>query len=241
MRNEAFAHGTSSPTQGGVSTVDRRVVVAEDHPLMLKAIVQILDEANGFEVVGSATTGAQVAPLVARTNPDLVLLDLQLPILDGLSCLASLREHHPRVTVVVFSGSDGQEEIERALRGGAAAFVAKSIDPFDIPAVLRQALDGNVYYTTPRVSRETVAEAQHERDDEGVRSRTGLTPRELEILASVSRGLSNRAVGKELFLSDQTVKFHLHRIYGKLGVANRTGAAGMAHKLGLVRDLAYAS
>jgi DNA-binding NarL/FixJ family response regulator len=221
--------------------VDRRVVVAEDHPLMLKAIVQILDEAHGFEVVGSATTGVQVAPLVARTNPDLVLLDLQLPILDGLSCLALLREHHPGVTVVVFSGSDDQEEIERSLRGGAAAFVAKSIDPFDIPAVLRAALEGNVYYTTPRVSRETVAKAQHKRDDEGVRSRTGLTPRELEILVAVAGGLSNRATAKELFLSDQTVKFHLHRIYGKLGVANRTEAAGMAHKLGLVRDLAYAS
>ena len=134
----------------------------------------------------------------------------------------------------------GGKPLQEALREGAAAFVAKSIDPFDLPAVLRAALTGSVYFSTPQVSRETVVDFEVEAEQEAARRSAGLTPRELEILGAVSNGLSNRAIGAELFLSDQTVKFHLHRIYRKLGVANRTEAAGLAHRLGLLRDLARA-
>ena len=217
-----------------------RIVVVEDHPLMLKAILEILEQDSGFEVAGSATSGAQVAPLVARARPNLVLLDLQIPGLDGLNCLRQLRESSTRASVVVFSGVENGETIEQALREGAAAFVSKSIDPFDLPAVLRAALSGSVYFSTPQVTRETLADFQSEADHEQARRSTGLTPRELEILVAVSSGISNRAIGTQLFLSDQTVKFHLNRIYKKLGVANRTEAAGHAHRLGLVRDLANA-
>lgn len=217
-----------------------RIVVVEDHPLMLRALVEVLEQDGGFEVAGTATSGAQVAPLVARARPDLVLLDLQIPGLDGLGCLRQLRESSSRASVVVFSGVESRETIEQVLREGAAAFVSKSIDPFDLPAVLRAALLGSVYFSTPQVTRETVADVQSAADHEQARRSTGLTPRELEILVAVSGGLSNRAIGTELFLSDQTVKFHLNRIYKKLGVANRTEAAGQAHRLGLGRDLAHA-
>jgi two-component system, NarL family, nitrate/nitrite response regulator NarL len=198
---------------------------------------QILAE-GGFDVVGNATSGLQVAPLVARSNPDLVLLDVAMPGLDGLSCLSLLRERHPQVSVVLLTGSQDADTIERALALGASAYVAKSIDPLDLPAVLRQALEGNVYYTTPRVRRDAVVRLTLERDQEQVRRETGLSPRELEILASVSKGLSNRAIGKELFVSEQTVKFHLQRIYRKLGVANRTEATRIAHQLGVAPELA---
>jgi len=217
-----------------------RVVIADDHPLLVKAISQILEDAKTFEVVGSTSSGLQVEPLVSRTSPDLVLLDVQMPGLDGLSCLALLRERHPDVTVVVFSGSNCSDTIERALTMGASAYIAKSIDPLDLPAVLRQTLVGTVYYATPGISQESVAENRRASDDERVRELTGLTARELEVLGSVAKGLSNREIGRELFLSDQTVKFHLNRIYKKLGVANRTEAAGRAHRLGIVRDLARA-
>jgi DNA-binding NarL/FixJ family response regulator len=223
----------------GASSV--RVVVVDDHPLMLEATTLALEHANGFEVVGSATTGPQVEPLVSRTRPDLVLLDMGLPGLDGLSCLAVLRERHPAVRVIFLSGCDDPETIESTLRGGALAFITKAIDPSDLPSVVRQALNGNVYYTSLQISRETVARVSRESDHEDVRRATGLTPRELEILAAVARGLSNRVVGQELFLSDQTVKFHLHKVYRKLRVANRTEATVVAHELGLVSDVAYAS
>ena len=224
-----------------VDHTKKRVVIADDHPLVVEAIAQVFRDEGEFEIIGTAASGAQVAPLVARTSPDLVLLDLQMPVLDGLSCLALLREKHPHVKVVVFSGSEHREQIELALSTGAAAYIAKSINPLDIPAMLRQALAGNVYYSTPRVDPQAISHMRQTSEREQVRGETGLTTRELEILTAVSEGLSNRQVGKKLFLSDQTVKFHLHNIYGKLGVSNRTEAAGVAHQLGLFRTAATAT
>jgi DNA-binding NarL/FixJ family response regulator len=215
----------------------RRVVIVEDHPLMQSALEATLERADGFTVVGTATTGLQAEPLVSRTKPDLVLLDLQLPGLDGLSCLALLRERHPEATVVVLSGLEDDEIVDRALSGGAAAAVKKSISPADLPVLLRQVLGGSVHFATPRIARAVVtqagrqsqlAEARAEARDE-----TGLTARELEVLEMVARGLPNRTVAEQLFLSDQTVKRHLRKVYRKLGVANRTEAALTAYRLGL--------
>jgi DNA-binding NarL/FixJ family response regulator len=221
--------------------VQTRVVIVEDHPLMLSALRETLEQADGFAVVGTANSGLQVEPLVSRTRPDLVLLDLQLPALDGLSCLALLRERHPQATVVVLSGLENDETVEKALLGGATAYMNKSITPTDLPVLLRQALLGNIHFATPRIARDVVTQATRQSRFDEARGETGLTARELEILEAVARGLSNRAVGKELFLSDQTVKFHLHKIYRKLEVANRTEAAQTAYRLGLVRNLANAA
>jgi DNA-binding NarL/FixJ family response regulator len=215
----------------------RRVVIVEDHPLMQSALEATLERANGFSVVGTATSGLQTEPLVSRTLPDLVLLDLQLPGLDGLSCLALLRERHPEMTVVVLSGIEDDEVVERALSGGAAAVVRKSIAPADLPVLLRQVLMGSVHFATPRIARAVVTQAtrqsQLDRARTEVCGETGLTARELEVLEAVARGLPNRAVAEQLFLSDQTVKRHLRKVYRKLGVANRTEAAMTAYRLGL--------
>jgi DNA-binding NarL/FixJ family response regulator len=215
----------------------RRVVIVEDHPLMQSALEATLERAEGFTVAGTATSGLQAEPLVSRTKPDLVLLDLQLPGLDGLSCLALLRERHPETTVVVLSGVEDDEIVERALSGGAAAVVKKSISPADLPVLLRQVLQGSVKFATPRIARAVVTQATRQSRLDEVRAEacgeTGLTARELEVLEMVSRGLPNRAVAEELFLSDQTVKRHLRKVYRKLGVANRTEAARTAYRLGL--------
>jgi DNA-binding NarL/FixJ family response regulator len=211
-------------------------MIADYQPLIHKAIRECLDDTSDFEFVGSAFSGAQVAELVARTSPELVLLDLHLPVLDGLDCLAVLREKFPHVTAVIVSGVEDAETIERALGAGAAAFVAKSIDPVDLPSVLRLALKCKAYFSMPRPACVAMTPPLRESKPNQACDLAGLTCREVEILAAVSRGLSNREVGKELFLSDQTVKFHLHNIYGKLGVANRTEAAAAAHRLGLAGD-----
>jgi DNA-binding NarL/FixJ family response regulator len=204
---------------------------------MQSALEATLERAEGFTVVGTATSGLQAEPLVSRTQPDLVLLDLQLPGLDGISCLALLRERHPDTTVVVLSGVEDDEIIERALSGGAAALVKKSISPADLPVLLRQVLQGSVKFATPRIARAVVTKATRESQLDVVRAEacgeTGLTARELEVLEMVARGLPNRAVAEELFLSDQTVKRHLRKVYRKLGVANRTEAARTAYRLGL--------
>src|SRR3954454_1529754 len=123
-----------------------KIVVADDHKLMLNALCQVLEEAEDFEVVGETDSGAHVLPLVARHNPDLVLMDVRMPGMDGLSALSLIRERHPDVKVVLISASSDQGDIEAALRRGAAGYLVKSINPTDVPAALRQAFYGTAFY-----------------------------------------------------------------------------------------------
>ncbi len=203
-----------------------RVLIADDHRLMLEGIRAALGGADDIEVVGEAQDGSQVLPLVSELKPDVVLLDIRMPKLDGLACLERLRKLHPQVKVVVLSVFNDPDHIEAALKRGANGYIVKSINPLDLPSALRQAVDETVYnvlgvpeHDQPRHAREA-----------------GLTDREITILAGVARGLSNRALGKELWVTEQTVKFHLTNIYRKLDVANRTEAARAAYRLGIVES-----
>ena len=196
-----------------------RVLIADDHRLMVAGIRRALEAEDEIEVVGEATTGAAVLPLVGRTDPDVVLLDIRMPQMDGLMCLEQLRVRYPRVKVVMLSVLSDQEHIAMALARGASGYIVKTINPRDLPSALRQAVEGCVYHAIglPEVTEESEARA------------AGLTEREVAILKAVARGLSNQAIGKELWVTEQTVKFHLTNIYRKLGVANRTEAARYAY------------
>jgi len=196
-----------------------RVLLADDHPLMLAAIRTALEADPDVEIAGEATTGAQVMPLVSRARPDVALIDLRLPEVDGFTCLERIREQHPDVKVIVFSAVDEPDEIARALGEGAIAYLDKRIDPRDLGAVIRQAVAGAV------VCLGVLDRAAPRRGSKAA----DLSERELEILDGVARGLSNRAIAEELWVSDQTVKFHLRNIYRKLGVGNRTEAAKYAY------------
>jgi DNA-binding NarL/FixJ family response regulator len=201
-----------------------KVLIADDHKLMVDGTKQALEKAGGFEVVGEASNGAQVLPLVRRLRPDLVLLDWRMPQMDGLTCLAKIRKDFPDVKVAMLSVSQDPELIQTALKRGASAYIVKTVDPDDLAAALRQAMSGNVF-TTVGVS-----------EDPGERAAkdAGLTERELVIVRAVARGLSNEAIAKELWVAEQTVKFHLTNIYRKLDVSNRTEAARYAFEQGLV-------
>jgi DNA-binding NarL/FixJ family response regulator len=205
-----------------------KILLADDHRLTLEGIRRVLESVDDIEIVGEASSGVQVLPLIGRTNPDLVLLDIRMPELDGLACLDRIRKRHPRVKVVVISMYNDSEHIDAAFRRGACGYIVKSINPFDLPSALRQAVEGNFYYVTGLPGRA----------DDSTLKATGLTDREILILKAVARGLSNYAIGRELWLSEQTVKFHLHKIYRKLGVANRTEAARFAYEHGLVESTA---
>src|SRR5215468_3446036 len=122
-----------------------KVVLADDHQLMLSGIRRALEADGGFEIVGETQNGAQVLPLVARTKPDLVLLDLRMPNMDGLACLDEIKRRYPEIKVVMLSASTSQDLIETALRRGASAYILKTVDPTDLPSTLRQALSGNVF------------------------------------------------------------------------------------------------
>ena len=202
-----------------------KVLVADDHRLMLEAIRIVLDEADDIDVVGEATRGSQVLPLVGQTTPDVVLLDVAMPEMDGLTCLDLLQKRFPGVTVVILSGQDDPETIRSALARGAKSFVAKQIDPRDLPSALRLAAQGAVFQAT--------VEEQVTPDVEERRAR--LTPSEQRVLEALARGLSNKAIAEELWLTQQTVKFHLTNIYRRLGVTNRTEAVRHAYQHRLVK------
>jgi DNA-binding NarL/FixJ family response regulator len=200
-----------------------RVLLADDHPLMIAAVRSALESEKDFEIVGEATSGSQVMPLVSSARPDVVLIDLRLPEIDGLTCLERISAKHPTVRVLLFSGVDDRAQIAVALERGACAYLVKSIHPGDLAAVIRQAVAGS-FFCAAGLDKVAARSGAHD---------AGLSGREAEILCSVARGLSNRAIAKELWLSDQTVKFHLHNIYRKLNVANRTEAAKYAFDHGL--------
>jgi NarL family two-component system response regulator LiaR len=211
---------------GGTQVKRLKVLLADDHRLMLAGIKRALEAADDIEIVGEAYSGSQVLPLVSRTNPDVVLLDLRMPEMDGLACLDLIRKRHPEVKVVVLSVFSDSEHIETALKRGACGYIVKSVNPIDLPSAIRQVMEGAVYHALglPEVDESASARA------------AGLTEREIAILKAVARGLSNQAIGKELWVTEQTVKFHLTNIYRKLGVANRTEAARYAYQNGLVES-----
>ena len=202
-----------------------RVLIADDHPLILAGIKRALEEDDQFEVVAEARIGSQVLPLVSQTQPDLALLDLRMPEMDGLTCLDRIRKEHPKVKVVILSVSTDPEVVQTALNHGAAAYVVKSVNPIDLSSALRQALEGTVF--------SAVGLPEKTAQQDAVKA-AGLTDRETTILKALARGLSNEAIGKELWVAQQTVKFHLTNIYRKLDVKNRTEAARYAYEHGLI-------
>jgi DNA-binding NarL/FixJ family response regulator len=204
-----------------------KVVIADDHQLTLDGVRRTLEAVEDIDVVGTASSGTQVLPLVRGTQPDLVLLDIRMPGIDGITCLELLRKHHPDVKVVMLSAFSDRDQVETALAKGASAYVAKTVNPLDLPSALRQVHDGTVYHAIG------IAKPGHGADDD-----PDLTGREMSVLQALSRGLSNKAIGQEFWVTEQTVKFHLGNIYRKLGVANRTAAVHYAHEHGLVQHAA---
>jgi DNA-binding NarL/FixJ family response regulator len=180
-------------------------------------------QAEGFEVVAEARSGLEVLPLIGRTDPELVLLDLRMPGIDELACLDRIAARHPATRVVVLSVSSDPEVIQAAFEHGACGYLVKSIDLADVASAITRALDGMTYQAVglPALNEESAADA------------AGLTERELTILTGVARGISNRALAKELWVTEQTIKFHLANIYRKLRVGNRTEAARWAFAHGL--------
>jgi DNA-binding NarL/FixJ family response regulator len=206
-----------------------KVLIADDHRLMVEGIRRALEPAGDIEIVGEAAIGSQVLPLVRRLSPDVVLLDMRMPHMDGLQCLDAIRKNCPKVKVIVLSVFSDPEHIQAAFRHGACGYIVKSVNPIDLPSAIRQAVDGTVFHAIglPDSTAESVGKAN------------GLTERELAILKAVARGLSNSAIGKELWVTEQTVKFHLTNIYRKLDLANRTEAAKYAYDHGLIVSPLY--
>ena len=201
------------------------VILADDHPLFLEALREAVERA-GITVVGAVTRGDELIELANRTDElDAVLLDLSMPGYDGFKCLELLRASKPKAALIVVSASDDEGDIRRALDLGAVCFVGKATNPEDMAGALHVLLLDSVHLPPTRQngsSRGTTPESAR------------LTRREIEILRLAAEGRSNAEIAASLWVTEQTVKFHLSNIYRKLDVSNRTGASRWAQQNGLV-------
>jgi DNA-binding NarL/FixJ family response regulator len=212
-----------------------KVVVVDDHRLMVEAVRMALELDGDFDVVGWTTDAVTAPNLIADLKPEIAMVDLLMPVLDGLTLISRIKQRTPDVRVVVLSASDDQALAQHALQGGAHAFVYKHVDPRDLGGILRQVLTGPVSMTFGLPTTGSPAPA------ETGGAAVALSERELQVLKPLADGYSNAEIGEQLFLAEQTVKYHLSNVYRKLGARNRTDAVRLAVQAGLVANPVFKS
>ncbi len=209
-----------------------RILVADDHPIVRDGLIAILNTQPDFEVIGEAATGPQTVERVTALQPDVVLLDLEMPEIDGVEALRRLRETCPDVRVIVFTAFDTDERILGAVRAGARGYLLKGAPREEIFQAIRVVHAGNSLLQ-PIVASKLLRRVSQE--SPALPGPETLTPRELDVLRLLARGLENKEIAAELVISERTVKFHVSSIQGKLGAGNRTEAVVIAARQGLIK------
>jgi DNA-binding NarL/FixJ family response regulator len=212
-----------------------RVLIADDQTLLRGGVRAMLEAEADFEVVGEAADGAAAVEEALRTHPDVVLMDVHMPRLDGIEATRRLLAAGSRARILVVTTFDLDQYVFRALKAGAAGFLLKATSPGRLAEAVRTVAAGESLLD-PALTRRLVEHflARPEPDDEVQRRLDELTERERAVLRSLARGLSNAEIGAELFLSEATVKSHITRMLGKLGVRSRVQAVVLAYETGLV-------
>jgi DNA-binding NarL/FixJ family response regulator len=220
---------------GHVAGAPLRIVIADDQASVRQGLVLLLDGLPDIDVVGAAADGAQALDLVAEHHPDAILLDLNMPVLDGIGAIRRLRAEHPDVAIVVLTTYADDSSVLDALRAGARSYLTKDADHTDIARALHAAADGLTVFD-PRVHETLLAATAAPPAPEPTPAAAppdGLTQRELEILRLIARGLTNPEIAAQLYLSNHTIKTHISRIFAKTGSRDRAAAIGYAHRHGI--------
>jgi DNA-binding NarL/FixJ family response regulator len=214
-----------------------RVVIADDHPIVRDGLKKLLMLEDDLEVVGEASDGREVIELVQQIDPDVLLLDLRMPNLDGLSALQALQLANKRTRVIVLTASEDKNEFVQAMKLGCSGIVLKQTAPDLIVKSIRKVHAGEIWldsHTTAAVRRQFAAPGDLAASPAGkARERSPLSQREREIVALVAQGYKNKEMAEKMFISEQTVKNHLHNIFDKLGVSDRLELALYAIHKGL--------
>jgi DNA-binding NarL/FixJ family response regulator len=211
-----------------------RVVVVDDEPMVCAHLRTILGSAPDIEVVDEAHDGAAGVAAVRRNRPDVVLMDLRMPVLDGIAAIEQIVSLADPPVVVVLTTFDADQYVLRALRAGAAGFLVKSTPPEDLIGLVRVAAEGHTVLSPAAARRLIAASADSQPAAERARKLAGsLTEREVEVLTCLGEGLSNAQIAARLSLSEATVKGYVSRMLEKLGLENRTQAGLLAHDAGL--------
>ena len=205
-----------------------RILVADDHPMLREGLVAVLSTQPDFDVIGEASDGSEVVWLAERLHPDVILLDLEMPNADGVAALERLRNADARTRTIVFTAYDTDERILGALRAGARGYLLKGASRKEIFDAVR------IVHSGGSLLQPAVTSRLLEHVERGNERPEDLTSRELEVLDLLAHGHKNSEIAEELFISERTVKFHVSSILAKLGVGNRTEAARIAARRGLL-------
>jgi DNA-binding NarL/FixJ family response regulator len=197
-----------------------RVLLVDDHQLVRAGLASLLEPWDDLVVVGQAANGAEALDVAARTTPDVVLMDLSMPVLDGVAATRALLEAHPGTAVVVLTSFAEQNRVAEALAAGAVGYLLKDSDPRDLVAGVRAAAAGHAPLD-PRIARGLLPSASGSAPDPAA----ALSQRERQVLRLVSRGMANKQIGRALGITERTVKVHLGNVFRQIGVSDRTSAA----------------
>jgi len=203
------------------------VLIADDHPFVRHGLRTYLETLDDLEVVGEASDGAEAVELAGQLLPEVVLMDLVMPELDGVEATRAIRAASPATKVIVLTSFDDDEKVFPAIKAGAAGYLLKDVHPTELAEAVRKASRGEALLA-PSVAARLMQEVSGERPPAA-----GLTERELEVLRLIARGMSNKLIARELVVSEKTVKTHVSNILAKLHLADRTQAALYAVREGI--------
>ncbi|MGD0013289.1 MAG: response regulator transcription factor [Bryobacteraceae bacterium] len=225
----------STPRQRGI-----RIVIADDHPIFRDGLRKLLSLEDDLEVVGEARDGNEVMEIVRQTEPDILLLDLRMPGLDGLSVLQNLKSSGTRTRIIILTASEDKNEFVQAMKLGCSGIVLKQTATELLYKSIRKVYAGEIWldsHTTAAVMRQFASPGRLSPTDRKGRERSPLSQREREIVALVAQGFKNKEIAEKIFISEQTVKNHLHNIFDKLGVSDRLELALYAIHKGFHSEL----
>jgi DNA-binding NarL/FixJ family response regulator len=208
-----------------------RLVVVDDHALFRRGLVGLLEEMPGLLVVGQAGDGEQALPLIEAARPDVVLLDLNMPVMDGITTIRALRERRLPVRVLMLTISQNDTDLLEAIRAGADGYLLKNTEPEELRRSILRVYEGQGALS-PEVTGRVLRALSRFESQEPV---SLLSDREIEVLNCMVDGLTTQQIASHLFISDNTVKTHVRHIFEKLDVSNRAEAVGKAMQMGLIR------
>jgi DNA-binding NarL/FixJ family response regulator len=208
-----------------------RLVVVDDHALFRRGLVGLLEEMPGFQVVGQASDGEQALPLIEQVQPDIVLLDLNMPNLDGIATLRALRARRNQVRVLMLTISQSDTDLLEAIRAGADGYLLKNTEPDDLRKALLRVAEGQGALSPEVTAPVLRAVSRYGTEEQSIL----LSDRELDVLSCLVDGLTTIQIANRLFISENTVKTHVRHIFEKLEVSNRAEAVGKALQMGLIK------